>query len=233
VKIAPYDTIAEEYYEATHKTSRNFDRSTAAATESLRDRVPADGLVLDIGAGRGRCNEYLGIDPKRVVQLDSSQRMLQVEPREIAALRIVHSADSLPFLDRQFSCLTSFLCDPFLGLNFLAEAHRVLEDRGLLIATTPAFEWGSALRAKLEIDLLSTRFITRHGKLVVPSVLVPIRQLREMLKQAGFSEEKFSVTSHKLPRGTSPISEDILRPAKELGRDPHELEIIYLMVAEK
>jgi SAM-dependent methyltransferase len=233
VTIAPYDEIADEYYEAAHKTSRNFDQATVAAMASIRKVVPLEGLILDVGAGRGRCNEYLGIAPERVVQLDSSTKMLQVSPREASALRIVHSADKLPFLDDQFPCVTSFLCDPFLGLNFLAEVHRVLQREGVFIATTPAFEWGSTLRAKLNVDLMSTRFITRNGKLVVPSVLVPISQLRQMLKHTGFLESKFSITTHKLPRGVGPVSDDILQPARELGRDPYDLEILYAVVATK
>jgi SAM-dependent methyltransferase len=233
VTIAPYDPIADEYYDTAHKTSRNFDDSTAAAVGSLRHRVGAEGLVLDIGAGRGRCKEFLGIDPRRVVHLDNSSNMLQVAPREQSLLRVVHQAEELPFLDGQFSCVTSFLCDPFLGLNFLAEAYRVLKRGGLFIATTPAYEWGSTLRTMLEMDKHSTRFITRNGILVIPSVLVPISQLREMLKRTGFNEQTFSITAHTLPRAANPVSEDISRPARELGRDPHELELLYLVVAEK
>jgi hypothetical protein len=139
----------------------------------------------------------------------------------------------LPFLDEQFSWVTSFLCDPFLGLNFLAGAYRVLARGGLFIATTPAYEWGSTLRAMLDIDVHTTRFITSENKLVIPSVLVPVTQLREMLKRAGFNEQKLSLTAHTLPRTGNPVSEDIIRPARELGRDPHDLEILYLVVAEK
>lgn len=233
VSIAPYDEIADEYYEASHKTCRNFDQTTATAMEQIRQSVPAHGFVLDIGAGRGRCNEYLGVDPKRVIQLDSSAKMLQVSPRETSAMRIVHPADRLPFLDEQFPCVTAFLCDPFLGLNFLAEVFRVLQPGGIFIATTPSFEWGSALRAKLDVGLLSTRFIARTGKVVVPSVLVPISQLRDMLKRSGFTESKFSITTHRLPRGAGPLSEDILAPAKDLGRDPYDLEILYRIAASK
>jgi SAM-dependent methyltransferase len=231
--IAPYDVIADEYYDAAHKTSRNFDQATVAAIAPLRQRIGAEGLVLDIGSGRGRCNEYLGIDTTRVVQLDNSARMLRVRPREEALLRVVHQAERLPFLDEQFLYVASFLCDPFLGLNFLAEAYRVLQRGGLFIATTPAHEWGSTLRDLLDLDQHSTRFITRQGRVVIPSVLVPISQLREMLERIGFDEQGVSVTAHKLPPGSTPVSDDILQPARELGRGPHELEILYLVVAEK
>jgi ubiquinone/menaquinone biosynthesis C-methylase UbiE len=215
--IAPYDAIADEYYEAAHKTSRNFDEATTSALGPVRNRISADGLVLDVGAGRGRCCEYLAIDSRRVIHLDNSSRMLQVTPREHSLIRVVHQAEHLPFLDEQFSCVTSFLCDPFLGLNFLAEAYRVLKRGGLFIATTPAHEWGNTLRTILKMDKHSTRFITREGKVVVPSVLVPITQLREMLSRTGFTQQDLSVTTHTLPRTTN----------------AHELEILYLVVCKK
>jgi hypothetical protein len=40
------------------------------------------GKVLELGAGRGRVGEYLGIGPNRVVQLDSSEVMFDLPDRE-------------------------------------------------------------------------------------------------------------------------------------------------------
>ena len=231
--IAPYDMVADEYYESIHKTSRNFDQTTVSALAHVRSLVPAEGLILEVGAGRGRSCEFLGIDGRRVVQLDSSPRMLALATREESLLRIVHSADKLPFMDGEFACVTSFLCDPFLGLNFLAEARRVLRSGGLLVATTPAYEWGAPLRASLGLDLYSTRFVTKGGKVIVPSVLVPITRLREMLLAVGFLEKDIGLSSHKLPLGEAPVSDDISGPARQLGRDPHDLEILYSVVATK
>lgn len=231
--VAPYDAVADEYYELSHKTCRNFDQTTRAALASVRSLVPKGGLILDVGAGRGRCGEYLDVDCSRVVQLDSSAKMLSLIPREESLLRVLHPADKLPFSDEQFSCVAAFLCDPFLGLNFLSEAWRVLRGGGLFIATTPAYEWGAPLRASLGLDLYSTRFVTRTGMAIVPSVLVPMTRLREMLVFAGFSINHIALTSHKLPFGDGPISGDIAGPAQALGREPHELEILYTVVVSK
>ena len=230
---APYDPIASEYYLAEHQTSRNFDQTTAVALALVRDRVAANGPVLDVGAGRGRCCEFLQVDPSRVIQLDNSDRMLEVRPREDCALRVLHRAESLPFLGEEFACVTAFLCDPFLGLEFLAESHRVLKRGGILIATTPAYEWGAPLRNVLGISTNTTRFITKRGIIVVPSVIVPHLQLREMLRRVGFDETKIEVSRHRLPHDAQPISQDISAPALEIGCSPHELDILYCIVAEK
>jgi SAM-dependent methyltransferase len=230
---AAYDQIAAEYYDLSHKTSRNFDSATSQAVIHFRQRVPHTGLILDVGAGRGRCGEYLGVDSKRIVQLDNSSRMLEVEPREQCLFRVLHRAESLPFLNEEFSCVTSFLCDPFLGLNFLSEAFRVISGGGLFVATTPSYEWGHSLRTTLGIDTASTRFITAAGKVVVPSVVIPRLKLFEMLQLVGFARSKIELTSHKLPENAMPISPDIDMAAKNLGCGVHELDIIYLIVARK
>lgn len=236
---APYDKIAEEYYDEAHKTSRNFDHTTRVALEALKNQIPDEGMVLDVGAGRGRCNEFLGIDPKRVVQLDNSPAMLNVQPREDCLLRIVHDATDLPFLDGEFACVTAFLCDPFLGLSFLYEVYRVLTVGGLFIATTPSHKWGTALRAELKIDQSQTRFVRyrakeeKDKKVIVPSVLIPKIQVQEMLEHVGFREERFEVTVHCLLSNAEPISDHIVLPANILRCDKHTLGILYSIVARK
>jgi SAM-dependent methyltransferase len=233
--IAPYDLVADEYYDASHKTSRNFDVTTRAAVASVRSRIPEHGLVLEVGAGRGRCQEFLGIDAgARVVQLDNSRAMLGIPTREPSLLQVLHRAEELPFIDEQFSCVAAFLCDPFLGLNFLAESYRVIKPGGLFIGTTPAYEWGATLRKELSLDPNETRFIARdESKIVVPSVLVSRQQLSEMLAAAGFEPAHLVIESHRLPLGTKPVSPDIERPAKSLGMSPFELEILYTIVGKK
>lgn len=231
---APYDLIAGEYYHESHKTSRNFDQTTLAAFESIKPDIPKKGLVLEIGAGRGRCQEYLSLDAKRVVQLDSSRAMLELQPREECLLRIVHEAEKLPFLDNQFVCVAAFLCDPFLGLDFLAESYRVLTSNGIFIATTPSYEWGVALRSDLGIDNMQTRFVTHAGtRVVVPSVLIPIARLSEMIEFVGFKKPETMIRSHRLPMTAEPVSPDIEQPASKLGVDPYSLDIIYSIISQK
>ena len=230
-KVA-YDVLAKEYYEPRHKTSRNFDAATKQALESIDHQIPS-GLVLDVGSGRGRCGEYLGIEPIRVVQLDNSTAMLSLKPRENAVVRVLHEAEDLPFPDREFACVAAFLCDPFLGLNFLAEARRVLSDGGILIGTTPSEQWGRTLRKALELDPMMTRFVLAGGQeITAPSAIYPNKQLHEMLRTVGFRESRINISTHTLPDGTDPVSEDIVSPAKELGLSPYSLGILSSFTAE-
>src|SRR5437764_10900298 len=82
-----YDRIASEYYDQGHQTSRNFDVATVRAL-AREPFVRSPGLVLEVGAGRGRASEFLRIDPGQVVQLDSSEPMLELQPREPSLLRV-------------------------------------------------------------------------------------------------------------------------------------------------
>jgi SAM-dependent methyltransferase len=235
--VAPYDTIAEEYYDLDlHKTSRNFDSATKAAfaDTAIRNRLPKDGLLLDVGAGRGRAHEFLGIEPNRIIQLDESARMLALQPREDCLLRVKHRAEFLPFVHSQFSCIAAFLCDGYIGLDFLSEAFRVLRSSGILIGTLPAKAWGTPLREEINCDLSLTRFVTmREETVFCPSTLLSNDELFAMLRCVGFEAAGIEITSLTLPRDATPISKDIVRPAAKLGVEVHELPILQFFIARR
>jgi SAM-dependent methyltransferase len=231
VEEAAYDRVANEYYDDLHKTSRNFDEATKAALKTAELEIP-DGLVLEPGSGRGRCGEFLGLQSSRVVHLDNSERMLSLAPREESLLRVRHDAEVLPFADAEFSCVAAFLCDPFLGLNFLTEARRVLKPGGVLIGTTPSSHWGLALRKNIDIDPMMTRFVLRTGETIqVPSALFSVDELREMLSVAGFDSSGIDISGHSLPEAVSTISPDISAPAERMGISVYALGILDLFVA--
>lgn len=234
MKYAPYDQIADEYYGDFHKTSRNFDEVSLVALQDIREMLLDDGLVLDIGSGKGRCNEYLDIQSSRIVQLDNSKKMIELEPREECLLRIHNSAEDLPFLNSEFTVVTAFLCDPFLGLNFLSETFRVLKHDGIFIATNPSFIWASTLRKKIAIEFQLTRFKTKEGTILqIPSVVVSKEQFFEMLVVSGFNEDCIEITEHCLPRSSQIVSPDIQIPADELNINVYDLPILYRIIARK
>jgi SAM-dependent methyltransferase len=232
---APYSQIAEEYYDCIlHKTSRNFDETGRLVLDSWRGRIPPAGRVLDVGAGRGRCNEYLGIDCRRVVQLDSSEAMLAVEPREDCLVRVRHIAEELPFPSADFGVVTAFLCDPYLGLNFLEEAYRVLQPGGVLIGTTPSRDWGEPLRKLRGVDDRTTRFINKDRvPVLLPSNLFSENRVREMLERVGFDKSAIHLQHAFLPPGTSVISDDIVVVAKMLGLTEFEVPLLVCFYAQK
>ncbi|MGA1839687.1 MAG: class I SAM-dependent methyltransferase [bacterium] len=229
-----YDILANEYYDSSHKTCRNFDYTTKAAIEdlSIKKIVPRSGMVLEVGCGRGRCSEFLGISASRIVQLDSSRKMLALEDREQSIMRIHADATAVPLFDQQFSAVIGFLVDSFIGLNFLKEVYRLLKPGGLLLATTPTPEWGHPLRVDLEFEVSFARFITKKEEtVIVASTLNSDKKLNKMLQQCGF--EGISVTSHCLPENAKTISPDIKKVADKKGISVYKLPIVHLIRAFK
>ena len=227
-----YDVLAQEYYNPFHKTCRNFDLTTVKAIEDNPAAIPDDGLVLEVGCGRGRCIEFLGIESTRIVQLDYSFKMLSIEEREPSLLRMQADATSVPIYKEQFSAVIGFLVDPFLGLNFISEAFRLLNPGGILFFTTPTEEWGKPLRDALETEASFSRFLTEDGNTVkVASTLISDEQLNRMLQHIGFT--RINITSHCLPKESDPISPDIQKVADKKGISVHNLPIIHLVAAGK
>jgi len=158
--------------------------------------------------------------------------MLALEDRELCYLQIHTDAASVQLFDEQFTAVVGFLIDPFIGLNFLNEAYRLLQSGGLFFATIPTAEWGHTLRDELEIEASFARFLTKNGETVtVPSTLIPVDQLNKMLAHSGFQD--ISVTSHSLPRNTNPISSDIQRVADKKKIAIYELPVIHFITATK
>ena len=160
--------------------------------------------------------------------------MLDLDPREPCLLRVLHGAEYLPFPNGEFSCVTAFLCDAFVGLNCLTEIHRVLQEGGVFIGTLPSYEWGKPLRADLGIELFQTRFVNAKGEtIILPSVLITASQLSQMLIVAGFREDRVEITKHRLPKTVSEVSGDIHKPAKVLSCSVYDLDLVYAIVARR
>ncbi len=85
--------------------------------------MPKHGLILEVGCGRGRSNEFLKVPSNRIIQLDSSREMLALSDRESCCLRVLADATSVPLFDQQFSGITGLLVDPFIGLGFFSYAY--------------------------------------------------------------------------------------------------------------
>jgi len=216
-----YDLIASEYYEARHKTCRNFDATTKAYLDSMF--VRACKPLLEMCAGRGRSFEYTRCFAD--AQVDSSIEMLSLQPRE-PGVRVLSDARVTPFVNNQFETVTAFLCDPCLDLQFVNEVHRLLASGGLFLFTTPAFEWGTALRGGVVHE---TRFVMKDkDTVVVPSNLLQQHTILAML--GCFVNIKF--VSATLPRECEP-SDAVVKAAQNVGTDPYDLPLLYLFRAHK
>lgn len=227
-----YDEIAEEYYDDEHITSRNFDAATVNAIAEWG--IPYNGeKVLELGAGRGRAIEYLGVDSEKLVQLDNSETMLSLLDREPCYLKVVADACNIPLASNQFGLVLGFLADPFFGLDCLAESYRVLQDGGRIFVTLPAHEWATKLRELIKIDVMTTRFrkLDSEEIVVLPSLVHTKSKIEEMLRFVGF--KNIQVNEHSLPNGITPVSKDILNPAKAHRVSEYELPVITTVGANK
>lgn len=232
--ISNYDEIASEYYSPRHITSRNFDEATLYTLKTNPILIPQNGLILEFGAGRGKSNSFLGIDAKRIIQLDWSLKMLALTDREDSLLRIHSRAEKTPFLDYEFATCAAFLCDPFWNKEFLTESFRVLKDGGVFIGTLPSFTWGVNLRSKLNFAPNTTKFLTEGGKeLVLTSILSSREEILDLLLTVGYPRKFISISSAALSPNSSKISSHISISARNQKLDEKEIEIIDIIIAKK
>ena len=227
-----YDEIAAEYYDDGHMTSRNFDVATRHAIAEWG--MPYNGgKVLELGAGRGRATEYLGVARENLVQLDSSQAMFELQEREPCSLKVVADACKIPLASGQFNYVLGFLADPFFGLDCLAESHRMLEPGGSIFFTLPAYDWAITLRGVLLIDSMTTRFrkLETGEEVVLPSLVHTTNKIQEMLEFTKF--RNIQIHNHTLPAEHQPVSKDILTPAQASNVSEYELPVITSVRADK
>ena len=139
------------------------ERDTAAMLQGLRDRVAADGRVLDLGCGIGRMTAQLAGRFAEVVGVDVSPAM--VEQAEAlhggtAGLRFEanNGADLAAFADGSFDLVFSYSVLPHLPpavlRAYFAEVNRVLRPGGWF---RYQFWVGPEARAHAENDTLNIR----------------------------------------------------------------------------
>ena len=120
------------------------DRFTAAQTggEDVHDTVGpqlaqrTDGLILDVGCGRGRLLD--AFPAERWLGLDGSPAQLAACPAP--GRTVLGDGATLPFADGSVDGVAALYClyhfdDPYLPI---AEAHRVLRPGGWFVTCTPS-----------------------------------------------------------------------------------------------
>jgi ubiquinone/menaquinone biosynthesis C-methylase UbiE len=230
--MSSYDEIASEYYLERHVTSRNFDAATSSSRSLVQKYMPPDGFVLDIGTGRGRVEEYFGINPSRIIEIDLSGKMLRLTPRGKNQERVQSDAFCLPFKPNSFSMVTAFLYDPYNKSQMYQEVSRVLSKSGIFIGTLPQFEWGRLLRNIRGYEFEVAQFVKTTGdRLRLNSYLMNDETLEKELKNANM--EIVKAIDLCVPEKTKSISPDIIAPARLVGLDPKMLPIIRLFVASR
>ncbi len=232
MKSSSYDSIANEYYDKRHITSRNFDEATSAFCSNYNFRIPSSGLILEIGCGRGTTSKYCGISYTRIVQTDISARMLMLTPREKCLLKFKSNALKLPFLNSEFSGVTAFLYDPYNKTVLYKEIQRALKPGGVFMGTLPHIKWGMSIRNILGYDINKSRFVTKDGSIIeLDSFLMDDNEIENSMEKAGLTVTEMH--DLYLPGNTIKVSKDISIPASSLGLSVYSLPIIKLVIAKK
>lgn len=226
-----YEIIADEYYNSNHVTSRNLDSSTLEFCSNFVFNIPSDGLVLELGCGKGCSGKYCKIKNDRIIQLDISRSMLKLYPRENCVQRILGDALNIPFKSSCFSIVTAFLYDPYNDDDLYMEISRVLKPNGVFIGTLPHSKWLLTLRKELSYPLNKAKFLTKNGFfLEFDSFLSSDKEIKEKLKLGNF--KKITLYNLYLPK-VNIVSPEIEILAKKIGMNVSAFPIVKLITAWK
>jgi ubiquinone/menaquinone biosynthesis C-methylase UbiE len=120
------DENAEEYDRWYDENERAYQ----AELQAVRQMLPGDGRVLEIGVGTGRFAAPLNVD----VGVDPAGEMLEVARQRGVEVREARGED-LPFEDESFDAVLMATVDPFVDdlRAVLREARRVLRREGRLV----------------------------------------------------------------------------------------------------
>lgn len=232
MRSSNYEPIANEYYDSRHITCRNFDAAALAFCRQFDCGMSPSGLILELGAGKGRTSEYCRVDGSRVIQIDVSETMLLMNPREDCFQRLRCDAVSLPLMSSTVSAVTAFLYDPYNKAESYLEIHRVLEDGGIFVGTLPHHTWGMTLRKALGYDKNRTKFLTEGGYLVeFDSFLMSNAEIEQVISLAGLT--LLRMQDLYLPPDIQQVSEHILIPASALDLTAYALPIVKFVMARK
>lgn len=106
------------------------------------DRFPDDDLILEVGCGLGVWIESSSSHRRKIVGLDIDRRVCTLAFSRVGdrcAGIVQYSGDVFPFKDKSFQGVyTHEVIEHIENDNaFLSEIHRVLDDDGSLLLTTP------------------------------------------------------------------------------------------------
>jgi SAM-dependent methyltransferase len=230
---AAYSLIGDEYYDAFHLTSRNFEESISGFLAEHPLDIRRGSRYLEVGCGRSRLNRVRH-DGSQFVLLDLCERMLQhsladgVGP---GSTPLLGSAFALPFRNETFRTVFAFLGDPFFHPDYLDEVRRVLIPGGSILQIVPSHDWGATLRASRGAPIHLSHFFRGSREAFGPSFLLPKSEISRALNSAGFNAIR--IGDLFLPQSIQPefVSPDILVPAALRSVGAHGLPILNVIQA--
>jgi hypothetical protein len=191
-----FNTLAGEYYDARlHPTCNNF---RVASMQIVRRHIGnKHGRICEVGCGKSIVAEILSEDSIQLPDLlltDSSTAMLEHsrEWEQRGAQLEVVSANQLSVEDSSINTLVGSLGDPYNDGTFWREAKRGLSPSGIIVFTTPSYEWSASFRRDLPEELANkAEFVLHNGQQVwIPSIIYPELEQIRMIEGAGLSVVK-------------------------------------------
>lgn len=189
-----YEILAKEYYDSIrHPTCANFrEASKSLLTKLIVNFKLENKVICDVGAGKSVVFELLRhkADLHNLFLLDSSTSMLAYSQQALkyGAHFTIGDASNMPFRSNTLDILISSLGDPYNMPNFWKESNRVLMKNGIMIFTTPAYEWATFFRKSYNSDSINwAEFKLKDGGLIlVPSYIYSHNQQLDIFDKNGF-----------------------------------------------
>jgi len=192
--------IFDRYYK---KYDAWYDKNKFAylsELEALRKVLPGKGRGLEVGVGTGRFAAPLEI----AVGIDPSKNMIRIARQRSVNAR-VGSGECLPFRSATFDYIAIIitLCFVENPQKVLKEARRVLKKKGKII-----------IGIIDKNSFLGKFYQKKKGVFYKQANFFSVREVRDLLKAAGFSRFSHYQTIFKLPDKTNSIE----KPQKGFGK---------------
>jgi len=194
-----YERLANEYYDPMrHPTCANFREGSRIVLGGWLGALSLDRLTFaDVGCGRSILAELVETrlpDLGRIRLIDSSPTMLAFSGlwAKRGAQLILSDATSLALPAQSIDVLISSLGDPYNSEAFWSEAARVVRGAGLVLYTTPSYEWAKAFRVDGAMLSLAQFELADGSHVSVPSYVLPPAEQIELVGQHSFVVDKIS-----------------------------------------
>lgn len=195
-----YEILATEYYDsARHPTCANFRQASYFIIDGwLQLLLSQNGRVCEVGSGKSIIAELMtqhGHIIDNLFLVDSSPSMLAYSNHGgvHGAKLILSNAEKLPIPSGSIAVVVSSLGDPYNSPQFWRETSRILKRGGLVLFTTPSYEWAVAFRGESEDAFTTAEFELVNGRRVrVPSIIHPIDEQIQLIESKGFAIEEVS-----------------------------------------
>lgn len=197
---APYDAVADEYYDPTrHPTCTNFRSLSKKFIEEYFDaymkNIKTD-LLIETGCGRSlicEIAEDISESIRSILTIqDQSEKMISHSVRWQNSLRDIFISDArnMPVVKSSFHHAFSFLADPYNDKGLWKEISRILTPKGHWFVTVPSHEWATRFRESQDIEV--SRFVTADGaEHDLPSYTYPPHLMIRGVSKFGLTLRRF------------------------------------------